>query len=619
MTDVANMIRDAVDHHLAGDLDCAEDRYHRILRRDPDNPGVLHLLGALAHQRGRDDEAVDLLRRAIAVDDSVAEFHNTFGAVLHALGRSDESLNAYRKAILLKPDYAEAYNNIAMVWQSRASFSKAVAYYERAVQLAPDSGDIHYNLGNALRSEGRLSEAADEYAKALKLKPDHAESHNNLGMTRREQGQIDRAIECYKRAIRLNPGCARFHSNLASALQHQGRLAEAIVHCERAIGLDPGSAEGHYNLGSALRDAGRCDEAIEQNNLAIRLRPDYAEAHWNQGIVYLLKGNFHEGWREYEWRRKTDWHASAYPHRHQKPRWDGQSFVGKRLLVHCEQGVGDCIQFVRYLPMVKALGGTVVFEAWKSLHGLLKGFDGVDELVELSFEEKTQTQFDAHVSIMDLPGLFGTSESTIPTSVPYIQADPAKAAYWRQELAGPELKVGIVWAGSARHTNDHNRSCRFEHFAPLSQIEGVRLYSLQKGEPARQAVGSSFVSRASRPGTAGFKSAAPLTPQPDVLVPNLGERLEDFTDTAAAIESLDLIISVDTAVLHLAGAMGKPTWALLAFAPDWRWMLERADSPWYPTVRLFRQTKWGDWDAVVETVAQELRVLADKRNEVHIT
>lgn len=592
MVSIADMIRDAVEYHRAGDLDRAEEHYRRILGREPENPGILHLLGTLAHQKGRHDVALDLLGRAIAADDGVAEFHNALGVVLQALGRTEESSSEYRQAILLRPDYAEAYNNMAMVLQSQGSFSKAVAYYERAVQLAPDCGDIHYNLGNALRVEGCLSEAADKYRQALKLKPDYAEAHNNLGITLRELGQFEQAIECYRWAIRINPGCARFHSNLASILQHQGRLAEAIIHCERAVDLEPACAETHYNLGSALRDAGRCEEATDRNKEAIRLRPDYAEAHWNQAVVYLLRGNFREGWREYEWRRRTDWHVSAYPHRHRKPRWNGESFAGRRLLVHCEQGIGDCIQFVRYLPLVKALGGTVIFETWRSLHGLLKECDGIDELEELSFEKETQAQFDAHVSIMDLPGIFGTEQHTIPASVPYVHADPAKVAYWRQELAGPDLRVGIVWAGSARHANDRNRSCKLDHLAPLGRIEGVRLYGLQKGEPAGQAHEASVM--------------------------NLGEQFEDFTDAAAAIESLDLIVSVDTAILHLAGAMGKPTWALLAFAPDWRWMVERTDSPWYPTMRLFRQTERGNWNSVVQTVAQELRTLSGEHNEVII-
>jgi len=363
------------------------------------------------------------------------------------------------------------------------------------------------------------------------------------------------------------------------------------VHCERAVGLEPDCAEVYHNLASVLRDQGRCDEAVEQNRRAIRLRPEHAETHWNQAIAHLLNGDFSEGWKEYEWRRKTDWHTTAYPRAHQKPRWNGGCLAGKRLLVHCEQGLGDCIEFVRYLPMVKALGAAVIFEVWPSLCGLLREFDEIDELVELSFEAKTRAQFDCYASIMDLPGIFGTAEETIPASVPYIHADPAKAECWRRKLTGPDFKVGIVWAGSARHANDHNRSCRLEYFARLGRIEGIKLYGLQKGGPARQ-----------MDELAG-----------EVAVENLAEHFADFTDTAAAIESLDMVISVDTAVLHLAGAMGKPVWALLPFAPDWRWMLGRADSPWYPTMKLFRQEQWGDWNSVFRNVTEELRALVGRQ------
>jgi len=528
MTTGTNILQDALAFHNAGDLDRAEECYRRILACEPENSTILHL----------------------------------------------------------------AYNNIAMVLQSQGRCSQAVEYYRRAARLAPDCAEIHFNLANALRVDNRFEEAAVSYNQALEVRPDYAEAHNNLAITLREQGKLEQAVDCYENAIRCNPRCAAFYSNLASLLQRQGRIYEAVFNCERAVGLAPDSPEVHYNLGSALRDAGRCDEAIVQNDLAIRLRPDYAEAHWNQAVACLLKGDFNKGWKEFEWRRKTNWHVSSYPHKHQNPRWDGKSFAGKRLLVHCEQGVGDCIQFVRYLPLVKARGGTVVFEAWKSLHGLFQDFDGIDELTELSFGGESRAQFDYHVSIMDLPGVFGTVEQRIPDCVPYIHADPIKSAKWREQLAGPHLKIGIVWAGSARHSNDHNRSCRFDHFDPLTQIQGVRLYGLQKGEPAQQADDSALV--------------------------NLGDCLEDFTDTAAAIENLDLIISVDTAVLHLAGAMGKTVWALLAYAPDWRWMLEREDSPWYPTMRLFRQKKWGDWHSAMRAVAQELRVLVDKRKQVII-
>ncbi len=528
MTTEVDILQQALACQQSGDISQAEDCYRRILAREAEYPGILHL----------------------------------------------------------------AYNNMAMILESRGRCSQAVEYYRRAARLAPNCAEIHFNLANALRSQSLLDEAIISYKQALKIRPEYAEAHNNLAITLREQGKFERAADCYETAIRYNPGCAAFHSNLASLLQRQGRIDEAVRHCERTVSLNPDSPDAHYNLGSALRDAGRCDEAIVQNDLAIRLRPEYAEAHWNQAVACLLKGAFRKGWREFEWRRKTNWRVSSYPHKHQKPRWDGKSFAGKRLLVHCEQGIGDCIQFVRYLPLVKARGGTIVFEAWKSLHGLLKDFDGIDELVELSFDAESRAQFDYHVSILDLPAIFATTEQTIPDCVPYIHADPITSAKWRQEPGGPAPKVGIVWAGSARHINDHNRSCRLDSFEPLTRIQGVRLYGLQKGEPAQQA------------------KEFPLT--------NLGDCFEDFTDTAGAINNLDLIISVDTAVLHLAGAMGKPVWALLAYAPDWRWMLNREDSPWYPTMRLFRQRKWRDWDSLMRTVAQELRVFIDMRKQVII-
>ncbi|MHC4432259.1 MAG: tetratricopeptide repeat protein [Planctomycetota bacterium] len=584
---IAGIVQQAIEHHRAGDLEEAEALYLQVLGEEPDNAAILHLLGALAHQKGRHDVALDFLGRAIASDESVAEFHNTLGVVLQGVCRQKESLAEYRQAILLRPDYAEAHNNMGRALQNLGKCSQAIEHYRQAARLAPDCAEIHYNLGSALQSEGRHGEAADNYRRALKLRPTYAQAFNNLGISLKELGRFQQAIQACNEAIRLEPGCLRYHCNLASILQHQGRLAEALVHCERAASLEPDSAEVYHNMASVLRDLGRCDEAVEQNRRAIRLRPEHAETHWNQAVVHLLNGAFSEGWKQFEWRRKTDWHTSAYPHEHRQPRWSGESLAGKRLLVHCEQGLGDCIQFVRYLPMIKALGATVVFEAWPSLCGLLREFDEIDELVELSFETKTQAKFDLCTSVMDLPGIFGTTEQTIPACVPYIHADPARAEYWGGQLAGPDLKVGVVWAGSARHANDHNRSCRLEHFAPVGRIEGIKLYGLQKGEPARQV----------------DESAAMIG------VENLADRFEDFTDAAAAIENLDMIISVDTAVLHLAGAMGKCVWALLPYAPDWRWMLVRSDSPWYPTMKLFRQERWGDWSSVLKRVAYELRGL----------
>ena len=555
MMGIAEMIRDGVDYHRAGHLDQAEGLYRRVLGEEPENPAVLHLLAALAHQRGQSDVALDLVRRAIAGDAGVAEFHNTLGAILQAVGKSHEALNAYRRAVSLRPDYAEAYNNMAMVLQGRGECSNAIEMYRQAAQCDPDCAEIHYNLASALKSGGRPEEAADSYKRSLELKPDYAEAYNNLAIILREQGQIEQATENYRQAIRLEPDCVQFHSNLASILQHQGRLAEAIVHCEHAVRLDPECAEGYYNLASALRDHGRCGEAIENNKHAIRLRPDFAEAHWNLSHDLLLNGDFAEGWEEYDWWR-CDLKDFNYPHQYDIPRWDGESFVGKRLFVHWEQGFGDNLQFVRYLPLVKARGGTLIFESPKSMFGLFREFPGIDELVEVSSDHRPDTQFDLYAPLLDMPRIFGSTLDAIPADVPYIFADSDRVDYWRQKLAGPAFKVGIVWSGNPRHGNDHRRSCALEYFSPLAQIDAVRLYGLQKGKAGAQTRQVS----------------------PEMAVTNLGEDFKDFADTAAAIENMDLVVSVDTAVTHLAGALGKRVWTILPFAPDWRWMLGRADS-----------------------------------------
>ena len=283
----------------------------------------------------------------------------------------------------------------------------------------------------------------------------------------------------------------------------------------------------------------------------------------------------------------------SYPHHYEQPYWDGGSFVGKRLLVHYEQGFGDNIQFVRYLPMVKQRGGTVIFEVRKPLYDLFGQIEGIDEFVEACPDgQAPRVDFDLHISPLDLPGLFETTLENIPCNIPYLCAEAEKTAYWRERVDSDSFKVGLVWSGSGLHGNDHNRSSVLRNFLPLTKIKGVKLYALQKGLAARE-----------------VKELAP-----EMRVINLGEEFEDFADTAGAIENMDLVISVDTCVLHLAGAMGKAVWALIPFEPEWRWMLDRKDSPWYPTMRLFRQKKRGDWDELFARVAEQLQILVSKNH-----
>jgi tetratricopeptide (TPR) repeat protein len=353
---------------------------------------------------------------------------------------------------------------------------------------------------------------------------------------------------------------------------------------QKALEFTPQDAHAFNNLGKIFQDQRKPEEAESCFRRAICIKPDYAEAHFNRSISLLSAGNYKEGWQEYDWRfKKSNW-KNVYPYRFERPRWDGSIFSGKRIFVHCEQGLGDTIQFARYLPMVKARGGTVIFEAPKALITIFDNFPGIDRLVEISSHKKTTEEFDFHAPLLSLPGIFKTTLETIPAEVPYIFADPQKTMLWQESVAKDYFKVGIVWAGGRLHKKDKNRSIGLKQFLPLSRIANVGLYGLQKGAASEQ------VEECSN----------------QIQIENYGEKFEDFSDTAGFIDNLDLVISVDTAVAHLAGAMRKPVWVLLPFAADWRWMLHREDSPWYPTMRLFRQKQRDRWDDVIQRMANEL-------------
>ncbi|MDT8304098.1 MAG: tetratricopeptide repeat protein, partial [Sedimentisphaerales bacterium] len=628
---VAETIKNAAQHYRDGHLRQAEQIYRLILQSNPDNPVALHSLGVIAHQKGNHDAAVELISKAIANNSHIPHFHNTLGLVFETLDKYNEAVAAYQQAVSVKPDYAEAYHNMAIALQSQSQYTAAVEKCKQAISIKPDYAEAYNTMGFSLEKQQQYAEAIKYYKKAVQFKPDFAEAYNHLGVVLNAQNHSIEAIKNYKQALRIDPDYAEVYNNLGIALKDQEQFTEAIANFEQAIQLEPDFAEAYYNLANSLRDETRCTEAIENYRKAVLLKPDYAEAynhlgvvlnaqgghveiienleaiknyrralqlnpdfaeaHWNLSLVLLRTGRFIEGWKEYEWRRNPKLDIVTYPHSFEIQRWDGSCFSGKRLLVHYEQGLGDTLHFVRYLPMVKARGGTVILEARKPLYKLLQGFPGVDELIEASLDKKPIVKFDHHISLMDLPKIFETSLETIPAEVPYINCCPQKAEHWRNKLAGPDFKVGIVWAGSPSHGNDQNRSCTLKYFEPLTKIDGVRLYGLQKGKAAEQVEGLAD----------------------EMTITNIGTEFEDFSDTAAAIENLDLVISVDTSVLHLAGAMGKPVWALLPFAPEWRWMLNREDSPWYPTMKLFRQKKWGQWGSVFQDVAKELRTTTAKR------
>jgi tetratricopeptide (TPR) repeat protein len=550
----------AVQNHQAGKLSDAEEIYRRVLTQQPNHSDALHLLGVICHQTAQPDAAIDLIRRAIAINPGIAQYHNNLGNALRDKGFSDEAIAAYRNAVRLKPDYSDA----------------------------------HYNLAVALRAQGQIDQAIAAYRNALSFKPEFADAHNDLGSALRETGSLDEAIASLREGIRLQPDLHKAHNNLANALHEKGRLDEAIAALRQALQIKPDIAELHNNLGNILRDDGLLDDAVAALRQSIRLKPDFAEAHYNLGIALLLKGDLPEGWSKYEWRWRCKNVAAPRSGSHQ-PRWDGADLTGRTILLQADAGFGDTIQFIRYVPLVAARGGKVVLECPPQLHRLLQALPGLERLISAN---QPLPQFDVHCPLTSLPLAFGTKLETIPAQIPYLNANDDLSRRWAKLLADSDgLKVGIVWAGNPRHSNDRNRSLSLSLLAPLARNPGITFYSLRKGGPPGQI----------------------SAPPSGIKLIDYTAELTDFADTAALIANLDLIIAADTAVAHLAAALGKPVWVLLPYAPDWRWQLEREDSPWYPTMRLFRQKTWGDWPEVIERAAQTLdayRVGREKRGRL---
>jgi Tfp pilus assembly protein PilF len=447
--------------------------------------------------------------------------------------------------------------------------------------LDPNLSEAHYNIGLAMRHRGRMVEAAASFQRAVEANPTFANAHLALGLALQDQDRLGEAAQCYRRAIEIDPGDVEALVNLGNVLRTEGRLDEAVGAYEQALESAPERAEIHSNLGVALQERGELETAFTSYDRALELNPDDAETHRNRAQALLLAGRFAEGWEEYEWRWKTR-HLAAQERQFTEPRWDGSDLDGRTIVIHAEQGYGDTIQFVRYIGLVAARGGRVVLECPAPLAQIMTSAPGVETVVAGG---ATLPPFDVQAPLLGLPRLFQTTADTIPGDVPYLAPAAAAVKKWRtiMDLSG-HLRVGIVWQGNQRHRGDRLRSPGLKSLCPLFDIPGVDFYSLQKDDGARQLAELGLAN----------------------VVRDLTGDFTDFTDTAAAMLNLDLIIACDTAVAHLAGALAKPTWLLLPLAAEWRWLTEREDSPWYPTARLFRQRCLGDWDEVMARVGVAL-------------
>ncbi|MCC7487798.1 MAG: tetratricopeptide repeat protein [Burkholderiales bacterium] len=582
-------------HLLAdqGRAQAAADAYREAAARDPASAEARVGLGTALQALGRTEEAVAAHREALRLRPDLPEAHNNLGNALKATGRIEDALSHYDEALRARPGYHEALLNRGLALQEAGRHEDAIPSFEAAIAARPGNALAHMALGTAWQDRGKLGEAERCYREALRLDPDYAEASSNLGVALQELGRLDEALACHERALALKPGDPDVLVNYGVTLKECGRLDDAIARYEEALRARPGFEGGLINLGAALNEQGRLPEALEAYHRAVAENPGSPEAHWNNSLALLLKGDYERGWLEYEWRwqsetaRRARVKKPSFP----EPQWDGGEFPGeRRILLIAEQGYGDAIQFARYAPLIARRGARVTVQCHRELARLLRGLDGVESIVPLG---APPPPVDTWIPMLSLALAFGTRADSIPAAVPYLEAEADRVARWRGMLAADpaRLKVGLVWAGRAEHRNDRNRSATLAQFAPLARVEGVSFYSLQKGTPA----------------------AAAAEPPPGMCLHDVSGMLEDFADTAALVTVLDLVITVDTAVLHLAGALGRPAWALIPFAPDWRWFLEREDSPWYPTVRLIRQPRPRDWAPVIERVAEALAALAATR------
>ncbi|MGA2441898.1 MAG: tetratricopeptide repeat-containing glycosyltransferase family protein [Tepidisphaeraceae bacterium] len=506
----------------------------------------------------------------------------------HQAGRLAEAEAIYRQILAQNPDHIEAMNLLGTLAAQAGRLDAGLELMRRAVRLQPDSAQGYYNIGIALQRKGQLDEAIASYRQAIRLKPDFAEAYNNLGGALQEVGQFDEAIAACRQAIRLKPDHAGAHTNLGNVLTDMGQPDEAIACYRRAVQLKPDLALAHNNLGNALKDVGQLDEAIATCQQAVRINPDYAEAHWNLALALLMRGDFERGLAEYEWRWKVKsmWVAPAFS----QPQWWGENLGGRTILLFPEQGSGDAIQFVRYVPLVARRGGRVIIACQPELARL---FERLPDVAAVVVSGQPIPPFDVQCSLVGLPRIFATDLNSIPADTPYLTADPTLVEQWSGNLGptGGPLRVAIAWAGSPRFKANRTRSLNLQQLAPLAAAPGVKFYSLQKGPAGEQA----------------------KNPPVGMELVDLGPELNDFADTAAVMSLMDLIITTDTAVPHLAGALARPVWVMLQRVPDWRWLLERDDSPWYPTMRLFRQSSRGDWDTVIRQVVDALSLLTKNR------
>jgi tetratricopeptide (TPR) repeat protein len=627
-------VQHATELFARHDLEAAERYCGGVIELNPQHAGANHLLGLISLTRGDAQEAILRIQSAVRERQFYPEAHANLGIALRAtgalkeavesferalsqapgfvgalvergstlldMGQSQLALDSFAAAVKLAPRNAVALNGCGNAQLELGNSVQALSFFDRALIELPSASWLRSNRATALANLGRAAEGLLESEAALQIDPRNSAAHHTRGDTLQDLNRLAEAVAAYDAAIGLEPSRARVWANRGRALFKLGRCSEAVGSYDRALDLErSGRASGGranrvaalVNRGAALHQLCRLDEASACYTSAMQLEPDNANAHYNLATALLLSGDLANGWREYEWRWRL---PDAEPHRYGSEKlWLGQPLPREAtLLLHAEQGLGDTIQFCRYASLAAGLGARVLLEIPQQLTPLLTGLEGVAKILSPS---DPSPAFDFHCPLLSLPLAFRTTLDTIPGKVPYLHPDSNKVAYWKERLGPSErLRVGLVWSGGFRPNRpdlwdvNTRRNCPLEHFAILRHPR-IEYYSLQKGEPA-EAEWSQLESR---------RWAGPE------LIDHTPE-LRDFSDTAALVENLDLVISVDTSTAHLAGALGKPVWILNRFDSCWRWPLGREDTPWYSTARIYRQSSPGDWESVMKKVKSDL-------------
>jgi tetratricopeptide (TPR) repeat protein len=540
---------------------------------NPHAPSQVLAVAFSAYRAGKLIETEQLCRQVIAATPDVFDALHLLAIVQSRLGRKEEALEIYDRALVLQPHHAEALSNRGATLHDLKRFEEALASYDRALAAQPDLAQALCNRGVTLQAQNRPEEALSSYDCAIAVRPDYAKALSNRGATLYALQRFKEALVSYDRAIAAQPAYAEAHLNRGVCLNELQRFDEALESHDRALAVRPNYAAAHCNRGVTLHELKRFGEALASYNCALAVRPDYAEAHFNEGLCRALLGDYRRGLELFEWR----WEAEQKKDKRNfvQPLWLGaDDIVGKTILLHAEQGFGDTIQFCRFAPLVAARGARVIMEVPRPLHLLMGSLSGVAQVIS---RREPFPVFDVHSPLLSLPLAFGSQLETIPAAVPYLRASPQSLAQWNARL-GPKrrARVGLAWSGGPAH---RHRSMRLGALSPLFDVDAT-FVSLQKDVPPHD--------------------IDILRNRSEVL--DFSDELTDFSETAALISTLDLIISIDTAVAHLAGALAKPAWVLLPFVPDWRWLLDRDDSPWYPTARLFRQDETRAWDNVIARV-----------------